>query len=784
MSRRASKWLLASPRALASVIGAASVVFTMSVAAQPRPAGGVGADAGANAKRTDAGTSATTAATDAGSAATASAQPDDGGSTGPSSVVGDATASSVPTFRKAAPPLPRPTPQQIAAYEAMEKEAKVYEEGARDYKQTLTDIITLHYEAKKRQILSGLEREITAESAELEKARDKAIERLRYFVDKYGKDPLKDPVATPDAMYRLAALYEEKARNGPPDQDLAQNSWMNDAIALYKRVIREFPKYHEIAGVYYFLGHALKDEARKPEAMQVWRALVCQNHYGYPSAKDQPGSTTDTVAPMPQDNTPNYWQKWRDKYPTRESLTHAPKNEKDMKYVEVYPTDCVGLPQPSVKAGEEPRYVAEVWLNIGNWEFDNDDPGGGVSPDFPYAAYDFDRAASAYQNSMRVAGKRSIVYGVSLYKYAWTLFKQERYEAATKAFVSLLLYTDELEKMGTQVADFRSEAYTYIAGSLAQTEFIGPLPDDPYAQSVDIFTSDPKNAEKKLLVAFDRVKDPNLIPQDRPWTIEIYKALALEYRAIPQYGSALLVYNEIQKRWPMDPSAPDTQNGIAETYDLFARSQLTDSPERKLYETEALKARTKLSDYVGDKPWVDANKDNPKALQRAEQLVRQGLKDAANQHTYNAKEAYEAAKRTTVRAVFEERMAFARDEYKLASLGWSGYISQDQNAPDAYESKFFLAYCLKQLVRIQVDLNALDAKKYPEPNAPDIEVAKKAAIEVRDSDEPGDHVGHAELVMQNPGEKRYFIFVAGAVSGRRFSSAVERSSLWGTDHTA
>jgi nitroimidazol reductase NimA-like FMN-containing flavoprotein (pyridoxamine 5'-phosphate oxidase superfamily) len=51
--------------------------------------------------------------------------------------------------------------------------------------------------------------------------------------------------------------------------------------------------------------------------------------------------------------------------------------------------------------------------------------------------------------------------------------------------------------------------------------------------------------------------------------------------------------------------------------------------------------------------------------------------------------------------------------------------------------------------------------------------------ELRDSDEPGIHQGRAELVMQNPGAKRYFVFITGAVTGRRFASAVERSSIWG-----
>ena len=50
--------------------------------------------------------------------------------------------------------------------------------------------------------------------------------------------------------------------------------------------------------------------------------------------------------------------------------------------------------------------------------------------------------------------------------------------------------------------------------------------------------------------------------------------------------------------------------------------------------------------------------------------------------------------------------------------------------------------------------------------------------ELREADDPGTHEGQDELVTQNPGIKRYFVFIAGTVSGRRFASAADRSSLW------
>ena len=64
----------------------------------------------------------------------------------------------------------------------MRQEADAYAKGARDYKDTITTIITLHYEEKKRSILGGLDREIGIEKDELKKAREIAIKRLEEFV--------------------------------------------------------------------------------------------------------------------------------------------------------------------------------------------------------------------------------------------------------------------------------------------------------------------------------------------------------------------------------------------------------------------------------------------------------------------------------------------------------------------------------------------------------------------------------------------------------------------------
>jgi hypothetical protein len=768
MKKRASKWLFASGAA-----GALSVALTLSVSAQ-QPAGtgadagaakpgttGAGAAAGAGAAKADAG--AVAAKTDAGAPAdggavktaatgdagtttstSGSSSADGGGVTLASTTDGGTSAPSAPqtppSTRKTSPPPPPPSPQQIAAYEALKAETDAYEQGARDYRDTVTTIIRLHYEAKKKDVLSGLDREIGIEKGELRKARDVAIKRLENFVAIYT-GPRAQPEATPDAMYRLAALYEERARGEDATEDLSIS--LKPAIALYKRIINEFPNYKELSAIFYFLGHAYNDAGRTEEAQQVWRSEVCHNHFKYPTAPNPKNPEADTILPLPQDHDEDYWSTWR-------NINRDPKSLKrggpDTVYIDPYPADCEPLPQPGLRAGDDPKYVGEVWWQIGNWEFDQLDFRGGVVKDEPAAVYDYNRAASAYLHSLQI--KKPPVYGVALYKYAWTLFKQQRYEAATKEFVHLLVYTDELQKQtGDPGADFRGEAYTYIAGSLTNLDFKGPEPSEPYIQRPDIIDTEPKPevAEQKLHIAIDRVRDPNLIPQDKPWTIEIYKALATEFRSLNQFSNAIEVYDSILKKWPMDPTAPEVQNAVAETYDAMNVTKRVGTPEHDAIAGKALEARTALANYIGTTPWTDANKDNPEALQNAERLVRGGLRQAAAAHTNNGLQAVTAAQNTGDPNRLAELLVRAQSEYKLAAIGWYGFLHQDENAPDAYESRYWLADARHQQVKIGVVLAKL--KRGAEPTPKEIDEAKQAAIDVRDSNEDDKFLANAAFFV-------------------------------------
>jgi hypothetical protein len=297
------------------------------------------------------------------------------------------------------------TRAELEGLDAFREAVGAYERGGADYREAITAFITLHYQQKRRAILGSLDREIAAEKTQLRQTQETAIRRLERFVAGH-MGPNANAEATPDAMYRLAALYEERAR-GAADTSAELSVALRPAIALYKRILREFPAYRELSGVFYFLGHALNDAGRTSEAQQVWRSLACHDRYPYPVATDPRDPDRDQVTALGGDN--------------------------DRTFRDPYPESCSAIARVGAP-GADAKYVGEVWWRIGEWEFDQEEGEGAVvgkeSGPWTYA-----RAASAYEHALRLA--KPPLYGVALYKYAWTLFKQQRYEASVRAFVDL-----------------------------------------------------------------------------------------------------------------------------------------------------------------------------------------------------------------------------------------------------------------------------------------------------------------------------------------------------------
>lgn len=631
-----------------------------------------------------------------------------------------------------------PTAEQIRAFGILQSEAKQFTAEARDFRNRLTTIVRHHYEDRRKKILASIDKEVAYERQSFEGARDEAIARLEAFIQQYSGQNA-DPQATPDAMFRLAALYEERARENY-DADLSEG--LLPSIALYRDVVAQYPAYRERAAVLYYLGHALTDAGRLAEAQQSWRSLVCSNRYHVEA--DPSSADKIRVQALPQDHTEAFWNEWYNKNPipldqrgTRPDLTQLGAKEEELTFVDPY-AECQAVPQ-DVAPGEDPRYVAEVWWQLGNYHFDLIDRHGGP--------YTLNRAVSAYEKALEY--KKPPLYGVAMYKQAWTFFKQQRYHTAVDWFVQLLHYADEQEeKTGDPGADFRAEAFTYIAGSLTYVDFEGPLAQDPQIPRSDVLDlePDPLRAEEKMRVAIERVQNPELIPQDKKWTVDIYKALAQEYIEIMQNRNAILALELTIEKFPLDRDVPVMLHRSAELYDQIARLAPQGSEARNEYARKALEARSKLSQYVGTTTWTNANRDDPEAIAQAEELVRGGLRRAAADHTNYARaykeRAFQLSDANQQRALLEQ----AIDEYRLAAQGWGAYLEQDPHAMDSYESRFWLADAHFWTAVLQVPLG----KK---PTQEEIDRARQSAATVRDSNEDDKYKQPAAYYLVTLAEK-------------------------------
>jgi len=620
--------------------------------------------------------------------------------------------------------LPPPTEQQLRALRLLEEEADAYRQDALEFQGKLGAIVFHHFKDRERRFLTAIETEIHHEQRGLRAAEDEAIARLEAFVARYQGEA-SDPRATPDAMFRLAALYDQRAKGGT---EAELGPWMSKALRLYRDVAVEYPAYEHATSALYYLGHAFRELGRFAESQQAFRALVCASQYRIlPLEGSADGIKTQ---PLPQDHDASFWQDWSDRNPvpldqlgSRGDRQAIGARDEELGFRDPY-AGCTPLPE-KVVPGTEPRYLAEVWWLIGNHHLYEEDPVGGP--------YRMNRAVSAYQNGLQF--RQPKLLGLILQRKGWAHFRQQRYRAAVQTFVEYLKLRQRAPDQAADIGDYLlREIYKTIASSLTYVDFVGAPADDPYIprrESVDV-ERNPARAEQELMVAIARVQDPSVIPQDEPWSFDIYQALADQFEELGLARNAIATLKLTTSRYPLHPDAPVIVDRIAALHDELADLAKPGSPAHEEEVRLALIARTSLSRYVGQSDWTAANQANLEALVRAEELAKVGLNQAAVDHTNTGREFETLGKERSDPGERKRMLERAREAYALAAEGWRGFIAQDPNAPTAYDSRFWLAFSRYSLVEVQVQLGQV-------PSTEDVMLARNAAVEVRDSNEGEDH---------------------------------------------
>jgi len=642
--------------------------------------------------------------------------------------------------KKARRRLPPPTEMQLRGLDILEREGEEYRKDALDFQGKLGAIVFHHFKDRERRFLTAIETEIRHEGRGLLAAEDEAIGRLEAFVARYQGE-LSDPRATPDAMFRLAALYDQRAKQAPAGEI---EKWMSKALILYRDVALEFPSYEHATSSLYYLGHAFRELGRFAESQQALRALVCASRFQILPLEGS--SDGIKVQALPQDHDAGFWQDWADRNPVpldqlggRGDGRAMGVAEEELSFADPY-AGCTPMPE-KVVPGTEPRYLAEVWWLIGNHHLYEEDPTGGP--------YRMNRAVSAYQNGL--AFRQPKLLGLILQRKGWAHFRQQRYRAAVQTFVEYLKLRQRAPDQAADIGEYLlGEIHRTIASSLTYVDFDGAPPNDPYIarrESVDV-ERNPARAEQELMVAITRVQDPSIIPQDEPWSFDIYRALADQFEELGLSRNSIATLKLMNTRYPLHPEAPVIVDRIAALHDELADMAKPGSP---LYDEErrlALVARTSLARYVGKSDWTIANQNDLEALVRAEELAKVGLNLAAVEHTNAGRAFEELAKERSDAGQRQEMLRRAREAYVLAAEGWAGFIAQDPNAPSAYDSRFWLAFSRYSAIELDVQLGQV-------PAAEDVTRARDAAADVRDSNEGEEHrveaasyvVGLADLLL-------------------------------------
>lgn len=557
----------------------------------------------------------------------------------------------VTTDRRVRDDRPPPTPEQVAALREMEAEVANFTRVATSYRDTVSGIVRREYLRQRRNRDEGYARQVREEERLQNEARDRAIRLFERFVEHYPSDP----TYTPDAMFRLGELYYERSATqfeqrimetnaerdrrtaaGLSSDDIPEvEKDFNPTINLYRRLVQNFPNYRRLDGVFYLIGYCLNEMGEVEEARMAWLNLVCANHFTY-----NPAAATAVGTDVGED-------------PDAGVNAHPSLNMDPIELTDTTNDVFVDPYAECTPVSAETQFIAEVWLRIGEYHFDLD---------FSDDGHGLDRAIASYTKVLAMPEDRN--YNLALYKLAWSYYRASRYPEALRFFAQLVQWSDdEQARTGRAGTELRAEAIQYLAITFAYDDWNENTTPDP---------------QEGLPTGFVRIQDPNLLPQDRGWTMEVYQALGNAYFEEAKYPLAIEVWRYILAHWPMSPQAPDITNMIARAF-LRANDQ-----------EHAIEERANLARYARGLEWSEANNDHPAAQRQGEELAERALIDAAT--TFHAR-----AQQLRQRGRLERNPDLVRQAqamYGQAATAYRNYIGRYPNNPDSYELNYSLADAL------------------------------------------------------------------------------------------
>lgn len=183
-------------------------------------------------------------------------------------------------------------PEVAAAYE---QAMRVYAEEVRDYRETVGQIINAEYRSRRARIDVYFQSEIEALRVEERARRGRAIQEFEQFLSRFPNHPHHSP----DVLFRLAELHYEKAEDDYLLADLSYEELrrkydvglipelppepekdFSTTIALFERLVRDFPDYRQVDGAWYLLAICHLQMFANDLALDAFKTLV----YNYPDS--------------------------------------------------------------------------------------------------------------------------------------------------------------------------------------------------------------------------------------------------------------------------------------------------------------------------------------------------------------------------------------------------------------------------------------------------------------------------------------------------------------------
>ena len=295
----------------------------------------------------------------------------------------------------------------------------------------------------------------------------------------------------------------------------------------------------------------------------------------------------------------------------------------------------------------ESRFLAEAWTRIGEHHFDR----GELEP-------------AIYAYSQVLPFPDSPYFDKALYKLAWSYYRADRFAEAVRRFDELVVLADK-KRLGDAAekkegSSLRGESIQYLALSFAERDWDGDGKDD---------------ADAGLLRAAAHYRGREAEPHVR----EVFARMGDLLFDRTDFGRAGEIYKYTLTHWPAAADNPKLQERVVAAYE---RQRLF---EQALREREAL-----AKNYLEGSAWYEKNRNNPSALEQAQELADASLMNAVLRRHDSAQELRQKglAKKDP------KLLAQAGVEYLKAAESYASYLKQHPTGKHAYEYSYYLAESL------------------------------------------------------------------------------------------